>query len=149
MGSDSALPTSIDSLVLPQASHNFSQTLSSLKRSRLSIRNRLSSIVEDASFVQTVAERYDLPLIANERCGSWYIPLNRKAGSVYFKSTDGHQGQWMFSTRRLNLQLFEIVEKHNGLERVLLRLVIADHVLLQMYYCRFDPTWKDNARCFI
>ena len=105
---------STNSLIFPEASQNWSRTLSSLKRSTLSICNRLASIHEDSLFVQRVADIYDLPLIANERCGSWYIPAGRKAGSAYFKSTDGHQGQWSFSTRRLNLQLLDVIGRNSG-----------------------------------
>jgi tRNA A64-2'-O-ribosylphosphate transferase len=110
----SSLPTSIDSLIFPSASNNFSHTLSALKRSRLSIKNRLSSIYEDSQFVQKIAATQQLPLVANERCGSWYIPTEKKAGSTYFKSTDGHQGQWKFSLRRLNLQVLDLVGEHSG-----------------------------------
>ena len=113
-GSQDPMPSSINALILPSASHNFSQTLSSIKQSRLSIRNRLRSIFEDSQFVQGVAAVTCLPLIANERCGSWYIPTEKKTGSAYFKSTDGHQGQWKFSLRRLNLQVVDIVTKHDG-----------------------------------
>ncbi|KAL8761959.1 MAG: hypothetical protein Q9184_001973 [Pyrenodesmia sp. 2 TL-2023] len=112
--SNAPLPTSTSSLLLPTASINFSKALSSLGRSSLSISNRLSSINHDALFVRQVAEHYNLPVIANERCGSWYIPPEIKAGSAYFKSTDGHQGQWSFSTRRLNLQVLDILGKHGG-----------------------------------
>ena len=35
-------------------------------------------------------------------------------GSAYFKSTDGHTGEWSFSLRRLNLQLFEVIGTCNG-----------------------------------
>ncbi|KAL8647000.1 MAG: hypothetical protein Q9210_005812, partial [Variospora velana] len=107
-------PTSLSSLLLPTASLNISSAVSSLNRHSLSISNRLSSIYHDSLFVRQIAERYQLPLVANERCGSWYIPPDIKAGSAYFKSTDGHQGQWAFSTRRLNLQVLDIVEKHGG-----------------------------------
>ncbi|KAI4708658.1 hypothetical protein J4E89_006714 [Alternaria sp. Ai002NY15] len=93
---------------------NLSSTLSSLRRSTLSTHNRLNSIISDSVFVSSVASAYDLPLIANERCGSWYIPPAQKSGSVYFKSTDGHMGEWSFSLRRLNLQLLDIVEKFGG-----------------------------------
>ncbi|CAL8582209.1 tRNA A64-2'-O-ribosylphosphate transferase [Xanthoria parietina] len=102
------------SLIFPLASQNFSKTCSALKQSTLSATNRLSSIRRDSLFVQQVADHYKLPLVANERCGSWYIPLERKAASAYFKSTDGHQGQWSFSTRRLNLQVLEVVGHHRG-----------------------------------
>ncbi|KAI4176095.1 MAG: hypothetical protein LQ346_007954 [Caloplaca aetnensis] len=108
------LPTSTSSLLLPTASLNFSKTVSSLGRSSLSISNRLSSINHDALFVRQVAEHYKLPVIANERCGSWYTPPEIKAGSAYFKSTDGHQGQWSFSTRRLNVQVLDLVGRHGG-----------------------------------
>jgi tRNA A64-2'-O-ribosylphosphate transferase len=72
--------------------------------------------------VHEVAEHYDLPLVANERCGSWYIPPASKVGSAYFKSTDGHTGQWDFSFRRLNLQLLPLVSEHRGLVPTLLFL---------------------------
>jgi tRNA A64-2'-O-ribosylphosphate transferase len=101
-------------LIFSELATNFSKTLSSLKRSNLTISNRLKSIVDDSSFVCEVADAYDLPLIANERCGSWYIPPERKAGSAYFKSTDGHTGQWSFSSRRLNVHVLDLVSKHHG-----------------------------------
>jgi tRNA A64-2'-O-ribosylphosphate transferase len=108
------LPTSVSSLIFSYQP-TLNQTLSQLKRSRLGIRNRLTSIVEDADFVAHVAAANHLPLIANERCGSWYVPPDVKAGSVYFKSTDGHQGQWAFSLRRLNLGFLSVVERYGGL----------------------------------
>jgi len=99
----------------PQANHNFSRILTDLKRSNLSIANRLRSIKEDAAFVEEVVEVFNgRPLIANERCGSWYIDPARKAGSAYFKSTDGHTGQWNFSSRRLNLHLLPLIAANDG-----------------------------------
>ncbi|KAL1608109.1 tRNA A64-2'-O-ribosylphosphate transferase [Paraconiothyrium brasiliense] len=91
-----------------------SSTLSSLKRSALSIHNRLSSIQFDAKFVASVSVAFGLPLVANERCGSWYITPEKKAESVYFKSTDGHTNEWKFSVRRLNLQLLDLVGRSGG-----------------------------------
>ncbi|CAG8931832.1 unnamed protein product [Penicillium salamii] len=113
MESSGALPT-FESLHFPSAQQSISQTLSSLRRSALSVSNRLQSIETDAQFVQEVADHYGLPLVANERCGSWYIPPTTKVGSAYFKSTDGHTGQWDFSFRRLNLQLLPLVKDHGG-----------------------------------
>ncbi|KAJ5512552.1 Initiator tRNA phosphoribosyl transferase [Penicillium fimorum] len=95
MGTSDTFPT-LESLHFPEQL-SISQTLSSLRRSALSVTNRLQSIETDATFAQEVAEHYGLPLVANERCGSWYIPPTAKAGSAYFKSTDGHTGQWDFS----------------------------------------------------
>lgn len=114
MTSDNSFPVSIASLQFPSAALSVSQTLSSLKRSALSVTNRLRSIDADAHFVEHVAEYYDLPLVANERCGSWYIKPDRKACSVYFKSTDGHSGEWKFSTRRLNLQVLSVAREYGG-----------------------------------
>ncbi|KAJ5576042.1 hypothetical protein N7535_002968 [Penicillium sp. DV-2018c] len=113
MGSTDTLPT-LDSLYFPSAQQSISQTLSTLRRSALSVSNRLQSIETDATFVQEVADHYGLPLVANERCGSWYIPPTTKAGSAYFKSTDGHSGQWDFSLRRLNIQLLPLAKEHGG-----------------------------------
>lgn len=113
MASPGSFPT-LESLHFPSAQTSISQTLSSLRRSALSVSNRLQSIETDAVFVQEVAQHYDLPLVANERCGSWYIDPEGKAGSAYFKSTDGHTGQWDFSFRRLNLQLLPLANQYGG-----------------------------------
>ncbi|TGO82366.1 hypothetical protein BPOR_0848g00010 [Botrytis porri] len=109
------MPLTVADIVFnEQANHNFSKTLGEIKRSTLSIHNRLRSILEDAEFAQSVANAYNRPLIANERCGSWYIDPTKKGGSAYFKSTDGHTGVWKFSSRRLNLHLLEIIGKYDG-----------------------------------
>lgn len=101
-------------LIFPTQSVSFSSTLSSLKRSALSIHNRLSSISQDSKFVLSVTAAYRLPLVANERCGSWYIPPSHKTASAYFKSTDGHTNEWNFSLRRLNYQVLELVGREGG-----------------------------------
>lgn len=101
-----------EDVLLP--SDTIGKKLKGLRRAALSIPNRLRSIAEDAQFVSDVAEAYDLPLIANERCGSWYVPPERRAASAYFKSTDGHFNQWAVSYRRLNLQVLDVVAKHGG-----------------------------------
>ncbi|KAG8160089.1 hypothetical protein KVR01_010726 [Diaporthe batatas] len=117
--------------------NNINKILGDLKRSNLSITNRLRSIQEDADFVEEVAaalgggggaactggsngdeasgKEQRRPIVANERCGSWYIRPGLKGASAYFKSTDGHTGQWKFSTRRLNLHLLPIIEKCDGI----------------------------------
>lgn len=105
----------LDSLLFPSAQTSISQTLASLRRSALSVSNRLQSIETDAKFVREAADHYGLPLVANERCGSWYIDPETKVGSAYFKSTDGHTGQWDFSFRRLNLQLLPLARDNGGL----------------------------------
>ncbi|KAI0875510.1 initiator tRNA phosphoribosyl transferase [Hypoxylon argillaceum] len=108
------MATESDLIFSPQANHNFSRILTDLKRANLSISNRLRSIRDDADFVSEVAAAFARPLVANERCGSWYIDPAAKAESAYFKSTDGHAGQWNFSARRLNLHLLPLVGRHDG-----------------------------------
>lgn len=141
-------PTTIQSLLYPTVS----PTLSHLPRhthSPPTARDRLLSILSDSVFTETVSKTFALPLVANERCGSWYInpsppvaedllPVGSawvsspasgsssasgssptsvpsgKVGSAYFKSTDGHHGQWAFSTRRLNLGVLEVVGRYGG-----------------------------------
>ncbi|KIV91377.1 hypothetical protein PV10_05921 [Exophiala mesophila] len=112
----SPFPTKLSDLKLNDStdSPSFYAQLRSIKKSTLSVRNRLTSIVIDAKFVKSVSDFYRLPLVANERCGSWYIDPRDKAGSAYFKSTDGHHGIWSFSLRRLNLQLLPILGQHGG-----------------------------------
>lgn len=114
--SSTDFPTRLEEVVLNDASHNPSlyANLRSIRKSALSIPHRLSSILSDADFAKQVSEDYGLPLVANERCGSWYIDPADKVGSAYFKSTDGHHAMWDFSLRRLNLQLLSILGKYGG-----------------------------------
>jgi tRNA A64-2'-O-ribosylphosphate transferase len=107
-------PLDPSQLLFPAAHTTYNSTLTNLKRHNLTISNRLASITRDAAFVSEVAAAYHLPRIANERCGSWYVQPSLKAGSAYFKSTDGHHGQWSFSLRRLNLQVLEVIGKGGG-----------------------------------
>ncbi|KIW20376.1 hypothetical protein PV08_00951 [Exophiala spinifera] len=112
----SNFPTRLAELSLNDASIHPSiyASIRSLRKSVLSIPHRLTSILADAAFAKQVSEHYSLPLVANERCGSWYIDPADKVGSAYFKSTDGHHGQWSFSLRRLNLQLLPLLARYGG-----------------------------------
>ncbi|TKA22645.1 hypothetical protein B0A50_07654 [Salinomyces thailandicus] len=101
-------------LIFTNATIELKTALTELKRSNLSITNRLHSIARDATFTASIASAFKLPLLANERCGSWYILPASKAGSAYFKSTDGHHGEWSFSLRRLNLQVLDVVGENGG-----------------------------------
>lgn len=105
---------SVSDLVLP-SQPSLSTLLATLKKQNLSPHNRLRSILRDAAFVASASAALGgRPLVANERCGSWYVDPARKAGSAYFKSTDGHTGQWGFSCRRLNLHLLPLIEENDG-----------------------------------
>ncbi|KXT00343.1 hypothetical protein AC578_5877 [Pseudocercospora eumusae] len=101
-------------LIFSNASSELKIALGELKKHNLKISNRLNSIKKDSEFVTKVASSSGLALVANERCGSWYIPPELKVGSAYFKSTDGHFGQWSFSLRRLNLQVLDVLENYGG-----------------------------------
>ena len=149
-----SFPT-LDALHFPSAQQSISQTLSSLRRSALSVSNRLGSIKADADFVREAANHYDLPLVANERCGSWYISPDAKVGSAYFKSTDGHTGQWDFSFRRLNLQLLPLAREHGGLVYPVSRrqqfemIGRSDHLvavsLSRSFFWTFIGSWRPSS----
>ena len=62
------------------------------------------AVVQSLCFtVQVCQTRPSLPAFANLRCGLWYVPS--PAGTCYFKSTDGHAGNWSFSLIRLSLHV--------------------------------------------
>lgn len=92
---------------------SMSAVLRDIRRQELSLFNCVASIIEDAAFVQQIAELWaGLPLFANLRCGLWYTPA--PPGTCYFKSTDGHSGNWSFSTTRLNLHVAEAAAAQGG-----------------------------------
>ncbi len=76
-----------------------------VKRRERSLYNALRSIHHDYSmFIREIALLWpELALLANLRCGLWYAP--QFDGVCYFKSTDGHNGNWSFSATRLNLHV--------------------------------------------
>jgi tRNA A64-2'-O-ribosylphosphate transferase len=87
------------------------------------IRNRLLSIQYDVeTFVNPQLSRLShYPVIANDRCGTWYhvsggaaTPTGGRKTCCYFKSTDGHVGSWNFSLKRLNLTVITSVSKAGG-----------------------------------
>ncbi len=78
-----------------------------LRREEGHIFFRLSSIHTDSLFALSTHSSLcrSLPLLANLRCGLWYLPLFHD--TCYFKSTDGHVGHWTFSLSRLNLNVID------------------------------------------
>ncbi|KAF9975397.1 hypothetical protein BGZ73_000961 [Actinomortierella ambigua] len=87
-----------------------------MRRDAKSIYNRLRSIEADAEFVSEIADMFpQFPVIANERCGSWYVhPSKLHKPGVYFKSTDGHTGKWDFNLRRYNPHLVSAILQYGG-----------------------------------
>ena len=57
-----------------------------------------------AGQVQVCRTRPSFVAYANLRCGLWYVPSSG-VRTCYFKSTDGHAGNWSFSLIRLNLHV--------------------------------------------
>lgn len=85
-----------------------------IKKAQKSSFDLLSSIAQDAAFVERVSAAFNFPVACNERCGRWYVPPPILATSVYFKSTDGHTDCCKFSLRRLNLHILPFIEKRKG-----------------------------------
>eukprot|EP00252_Welwitschia_mirabilis_P021531 TRINITY_DN5544_c0_g1_i3.p1 TRINITY_DN5544_c0_g1~~TRINITY_DN5544_c0_g1_i3.p1 ORF type:complete len:540 (-),score=100.29 TRINITY_DN5544_c0_g1_i3:298-1917(-) len=84
-----------------------------IKRKEQSLYNALRSIYEDSLFVSEIRELWpQLPMIANLRCGLWYS--SQFDGTCYFKSTDGHTGNWDLNPSRLNLHVCDIAAKKGG-----------------------------------
>jgi tRNA A64-2'-O-ribosylphosphate transferase len=63
--------------------------------------------------VAEIRELYShLPLLANLRGGLWLAPSFDD--TCYFKSTDGHYGEWHLSLKRLNLHVARLASSRNG-----------------------------------
>lgn len=91
----------------------FTQVLRAVKRQEHGLFNCIASIIHDWQFVRSVKEELpEFPLVTNLRCGAWYSPA--PSATAYFKSTDGHSGQWSFSTARLNLHIASLASKCGG-----------------------------------
>lgn len=89
------------------------KVLRHLKRQEQGLYNCVASVVADAAFVQEMAALHpELPVVANLRCGAWYVP--RPDATCYFKSMDGHMGQWAFSLARLNWHLALLAASRDG-----------------------------------
>ncbi|KZT05396.1 initiator tRNA phosphoribosyl transferase [Laetiporus sulphureus 93-53] len=91
--------------------------LAELRKESLDIYNRLHSISEDIDFVNDICAAYPhLPVLPNQRCGAWYVdPAIAREETAYFKSTDGHFGNWSFNLRRPNLHLLSIIACEGGM----------------------------------
>ena len=93
-----------------------SQSQRRMLASKRDLRSHLLSIMVDSAVVDEVfdfLEPLGMPCIANLRNGLWYSE-RRFHGECYFKSTDGHHGQWNFSIARLNLTLAKLVIDKGG-----------------------------------
>ena len=83
---------------------SLNRVIKHLRREENSLYNCLRSIVADTAFVREISALYPgTPVAANLRCGLWYTPSPDL--TCYFKSTDGHFGNWSFSLTRLNTHI--------------------------------------------
>ncbi|GES75598.1 tRNA A64-2'-O-ribosylphosphate transferase [Rhizophagus clarus] len=118
MNSSNSNPNDIDKIanVINIMGSNVHSDTEQIRKDSKNIFNRLKSISEDAKFVSEISNLLPyMPVIANERCGTWYVdPTKFGTQTVYFKSTDGHNGKWAFNLRRLNAHLLNIIMKHGG-----------------------------------
>lgn len=93
--------------------NSVNRVLRQLKKEESGLFNCVCSVSDDAAFIDEVASLHStLPVIANLRCGLWYVRDPQK--TCYFKSTDGHNGNWAFSTTRLNLHVAEAAADQHG-----------------------------------
>ncbi|GIM09360.1 hypothetical protein Vretimale_13187 [Volvox reticuliferus] len=98
---------------LPPTQESIWKVTRQLKKEQSSLYNCVASVLSDAAFVSEVRALYPaLPLLANLRCGLWYT--RQADGTCYFKSTDGHNGNWSFSCTRLNWHVCELAAKQGG-----------------------------------
>ena len=89
-----------------------SRLIRRLKAHEHGLHNCVCSILADQDFIREICQLYPLPTFANLRCGLWYLPNAQQ--TCYFKSTDGHTGNWAFSTTRLNLHVAFEAARHGG-----------------------------------
>ncbi|KAL3684258.1 hypothetical protein R1sor_002280 [Riccia sorocarpa] len=97
----------------PPAVENIYKVTRRIKRTEQTLYNALRSIHDDSVFVSEIRCLWrELPLLANLRCGLWYA--SEFDGTCYFKSTDGHNGNWSFSTARVNLHVLQLAAERGG-----------------------------------
>jgi tRNA A64-2'-O-ribosylphosphate transferase len=90
---------------------------SQMRKHNDNLNNRQLSIYMDSLFVKQCIRvlrdqgNQSVAVLANERCGRWYVQPQLLEDTVYFKSTDGHYGAWDFNLRRLNLQLLDWINR--------------------------------------
>ena len=84
-----------------------------LKRASLGVFHCLHSVAMDATFVAEQRRRFEsVPMFANLRAGAWYV--DEDVRECYFKSTDGHFGNWQFSATRLNAHVVREAARAGG-----------------------------------
>ena len=84
-----------------------------LKRASLGVFHCVHSVAMDTTFVAEQRRRFSsVPMFANLRAGAWYV--DEDVRECYFKSTDGHFGNWQFSATRLNAHVAREAARAGG-----------------------------------
>lgn len=91
---------------------DYKDIIKHLRKESHSVKARLQSIIYDHRYVSQFEGEC---IVANERCGLWYVDQDQLTHSAYFKSTDGHTGEWKFSMRRLNFHLLALLNENRNL----------------------------------
>lgn len=104
----------MEDLFLCNHQPSISAVLRGVKKREHGLFNCVASIVHDSVFVREIAGETGFPVFGNLRCGAWYTREQDMDGTCYFKSTDGHTGQWSFSLTRLNLHVAEKAVRCGG-----------------------------------
>lgn len=108
---------------IPSSAYDQNRLLKHLSTIEKGLRARLRSIEHDSCLALTLYRSLfpppqpPLPLFANARAGSWYVPPilnNVPSFTASFKSADGHYGQWSSSLRRPNLNVLIEALKSGG-----------------------------------
>lgn len=85
-----------------------------VKHEHQSLRNHILSIHKDSTVVDIIKDFFpQLPFHANLRNGLWYH--NAFSDHCYFKSTDGHYNEEVFSLNRLNLHTAVSASENHGI----------------------------------
>lgn len=76
---------------------------------RYDVENYLKPLIQAGEEERSRINLKNLPIVANERCGTWYALPFHPHSFCHFKSTDGHDGSHLFSLKRLNLAFLKTV----------------------------------------
>lgn len=103
----------VEPILVPSSAKYFHHVSRELAKESHHLYNRMCSILHDVQFVECVVRHYEsYPVLANLRCGRWYVSSPQDC--CYFKSTDGHHGNWSFSLVRLNLNVLRWIAESRG-----------------------------------
>ncbi|CAG8661712.1 7719_t:CDS:2 [Acaulospora colombiana] len=132
--------------------------LKSIRGEATDIYNRIQSIHEDSQFVTMIADQFPKYPMFGKILSYSVVQrlLEDRPEHVYFKSTDGHFGQWSFNLRRANLHLLPLICEHGGgksmpdaLSKTVPLWCAVINACLSSQGGLSDQEWEKNGRLFI